>query len=120
LNGRRDSPSTSTSSVSELSISLLDTGEGLVEAKLLESAAGEKKTDRVGGGPVGDTVGDTVTLELVAVSSTEDLVASDLRGHDLGDDVAVGETDNQAVLWRIVLVLGLGDETLAGVVVGLS
>lgn len=36
------------------------------------------------------------------------------------DDVAVGEPDDQAVLGRIVLVLGLGDEALASVVVGLA
>jgi len=38
----------------------------------------------------------------------------------LHDDVAVGEADDEAVLGRIVLVLGLGDETLAGIVIGLS
>jgi hypothetical protein len=63
---------------------------------------------------------DAVGLELVGVGSAEDLVASDLGGHDLHDDVAVGETDDEAVLGRIVLVLGLGDETLTGIVVGLS
>lgn len=36
------------------------------------------------------------------------------------DDVAVGESDDQAVLGRIVLVLGLGDKALASVVVGLA
>ena len=50
----------------------------------------------------------------------EDLVAADLRADDLSDDVAVGETDDEAVLGRIVLVLGLGGQALAGIVVGLS
>jgi hypothetical protein len=104
----------------ELAISLLNTGEGLVEAELDKSATGDKKTNAVGGGPVGKTVGDVVGLELVGVGGDEDLVAGDLGGDDLGDDVAVGEADHQAVLGRIVLVLGLGDETLAGVVVGLT
>ena len=36
------------------------------------------------------------------------------------DNVAVGEADDETVLGRIVLVLGLGDEALSGVVVGLS
>lgn len=36
------------------------------------------------------------------------------------DDVSVGEADDQAVLGRIVLVLGLGDQALAGIVVGLA
>ena len=103
-----------------LSIRLLDTGKGLVEVELLEGAAGEQQADRVGGGPVSETVSDAVALQLVAVGAREDLVAGDLRGDDLGDDVAVGEADDQAVLGRVVLVLGLGDEPLAGVVVGLT
>jgi hypothetical protein len=36
----------------------------------------------------------------------------------LADDVLVGETDHEAVLGRIVLVLGLGDQPLTGIVVG--
>lgn len=104
----------------ELTISLLDTSEGLVEAELLEGTAGDQETGSVGSGPVGKTVVDAVGAELVGVSSAEDLVASDLRGDELHDDVLVGETDNESVLGSIVLVLGLGDEALAGVVVGLA
>jgi len=61
-----------------LTVSLLDTGEVLVEFKLLENTAGEEKTGGVSGRPVGQTVGDTVGLELVGVRSHEDLVAGDL------------------------------------------
>lgn len=56
----------------------------------------------------------------MGIGSHEDLVAADLRTHDLGNDVAVGESDDEAVLGRIVLVLGLGGQALAGVVVGLA
>jgi len=56
----------------------------------------------------------------VGIRGHEDLVAADLRADDLSDDVAVGETDDEAVLGRIVLVLGLGGQALAGIVVGLS
>jgi hypothetical protein len=103
-----------------LAIGLLDTGELLVEAELGQDAAGEQKTGGIGGGPVGQAVLDAVGAQLVRVGRGEDLVTVDLGGDDLGDDVAVGEADNQAVLGRIVLVLGLGDEALAGVVVGLA
>lgn len=105
---------------SELTIGLLNTSEGLVEAELLEGTAGDQKTGGVGSSPVGKTVVDAVGAELVGVSSAEDLVASDLRGDELHDDVLVGEADNKSVLRSIVLVLGLGDEALAGVVVGLA
>jgi hypothetical protein len=63
---------------------------------------------------------DAIGLELVRVGTSENLVASDLRGHDLHDNVTVGESNHEAVLGRIVLVLGLGDETLACIVIGLS
>jgi len=63
---------------------------------------------------------DAVALELVSVGCDQDLVAGQFAGDDLADNVAVGEADDETVLGRIVLVLGLGDEALAGVVVGLS
>ena len=63
---------------------------------------------------------DAVALELVGVGGDEDLVAGDLGTDDLGDDVLVGEADDQAVLGRVVFVLGLRDEALASVVVGLT
>ncbi|KAH3951794.1 hypothetical protein HBH53_062990 [Parastagonospora nodorum] len=46
----------------ELTVSLLDTDEVLVHLELLEGAASEKETGGVGGGPVGETVGDAVGL----------------------------------------------------------
>ena len=63
---------------------------------------------------------DTVALEFMTVGGAEHLVAGDLGGYDLADDILVGEADYEAVLGRVVFVLGLSDETLAGVVVGLS
>lgn len=63
---------------------------------------------------------DSIALELVSVSGTKDLVARDLGGDNLADDIFVGEADNETVLGSVVFVLGLSDETLAGVVVGLS
>lgn len=103
-----------------LSIRLLNTREGLVEAELLEDTASKEQASGVGGSPVGKTVLDAVGLEFVGVGSGEDLVTGDFRGDDLSDDVAVGEADNQAVLGGVVLVLGLGDQALTGIVVGLS
>ena len=56
----------------------------------------------------------------MGVGSAEDLVAANLGGDDLGDDIAVGEADNESVLGSVVLVLGLGDQALAGIVVGFT
>jgi len=63
---------------------------------------------------------DAIRLEFVGVRSTENLVTRDFGGHDLHDNVAVGEADDETVLGRIVLVLGLGDEALASIIIGLS
>lgn len=103
-----------------LAVSFLDTLEVLVKTKLLESATGEEETGSVGGGPVGQTLGDTVALELVRVGAGKNLVTDDLGVDDLSDDVAVGEADDQAVLGRVELVLGLRNQALASVVVGLT
>jgi hypothetical protein len=104
----------------ELSIGLLNTGEVLVQAELLESAAGKEQAGSVGGSPVGQTVSNAIALELVGVGAGKDLVTGNFRVDDLGDDVAVGEANDQAVLRSVVLVLGLGDQALTSIVVGLS
>ena len=63
---------------------------------------------------------DTVTRELLRGRGAENEVALEARVDDLHNYLLVGEADDQAVLGRVVLVLGLGHETLAGVVVGLA
>lgn len=119
-----------------LAIRLLNTGEVLIDLELLQGTAGKEQTGSVGGSPVGKTVLDAIGLELVGVGSAEDAVTADLGGDDLlrlleysrriprgrtyADDVPVGEADNQAVLGGVVLVLGLGDQALAGIVIGLA
>ena len=62
---------------------------------------------------------DSIALKFVGVCRAEDLVARDLRGDDLADNILVCEADNEAIFGSVVFVLCLGDETLAGVVVGL-
>ena len=104
----------------KLTVSLLNTRKLLVEAELLEHTASNEKTDTVRGGPVGKAVLDAVRLELVRVGGNKHLVTVDFGRNNLGDDIAVREPDDEAVLGRAVLVLGLRNETLAGVVVGLA
>jgi hypothetical protein len=52
----------------ELTVSLLDTSEGLVKVELLEDTAGQEQTGGVCGRPVGKTVGDAVSLQLVGTA----------------------------------------------------
>ena len=63
---------------------------------------------------------DSITFEFVSVGGAKDLVACDLGGDDLADDILVCKADDEAVFRSVIFVLGLGDETLAGVVVCLS
>ena len=103
-----------------LALGLLNTGELVGEAELDQGATGKEETGGVGSGPVGETVLDAIALQLVGVRGRKDLVTVQVGRDDLGNDVAVGEADNHAVLGRIVLVLGLGDEALASVVISLA
>ena len=56
----------------------------------------------------------------MAVGSRNDAVAFDPGVGDLTADVLVGDADDHAVLGRVVLVLGLNDQLLAGIVVSLA
>lgn len=101
-------------------VGLLDAGKVLVELELRQGAAGNEQSRGVGCGPVGETMLDAVSLEFVGICGAEYLVPRDFRRHDLDDNISVGEAYYQSVLGRIVFVLGLRDETLAGVVVGFA
>jgi hypothetical protein len=98
-------------------------GEALVlvgEAELDKGTTSNKETSGVSGGPVGKTVLDAVLGELLRGSVGKDEVTLELGVDNLADDLTVGDADDKAVLGRGVLVLGLGDKALTGVVVGLS
>ena len=43
-----------------------------------------------------------------------------LERTDLADNVTIGDADDQSVLRRVVLVLGLSHKTLAGIVISLA
>ena len=113
----------------ELSLNLGNTLVLVGEAELGQRSSCDKETDGVGcklgqhdqsasrvkalgvrltGSPVGETVLDAVSGELMRISRGKDDVSLNLGVDDLGDDVPVCETDDQTVLWRVVLVLGLG------------
>lgn len=102
------------------SIRLFNTSERVSKFQLGESATSDQKPDTVGGGPIGKTMLDSVALELVSVGRAEYLVPSDLGGDDLADNVFIGEANNEAILGSVIFVLGLSNETLAGVVVSFS
>jgi len=45
----------------------------------------------------------------MSVSGTENVITFNLRVNELSNNIGVGETNNKSVLWRVVLVLGLGN-----------
>lgn len=56
----------------------------------------------------------------MTVGGSQDTVSLQPGVGNLATDVLVGASDNHAVLGRVVFVLGLNDETLASIVVGLT
>jgi len=97
----------------DLGVALVD----VVEADLLEEAAGDEEACGVGGAVVLQADLEAVAGELLGVGLAQNAVAVDERVGDLADDLGVGEADDQAVLGALVLVLGLGNEALALTVV---
>ena len=68
------------------------------------------------GSPVGQTVVDAIAGELLRGRSAKNEIALEASVDNLNDDLLVGEADNKAVLGCVVLVLGLSDQALAGIV----
>ena len=106
--------------IEDLAVDFLVSGIVGVQLELLEQAAGAEKTHSIGGGIVGEANLDSVLGELVGVGGGEDVVTVKLGSHNLGDHIRVGGTNDEAVLGAGVLVLVLGDEPLAGIVIGFA
>lgn len=104
----------------ELTGRLGDTLVLVGKAELRQSAASAEETGGVAGRPVGQAMADTVPGELVGVGGRKDHISLELGRDDLADHVLVRDADDQAVLRGGVLVLGLDDEALPGVVVRLA
>jgi len=101
-------------------IGLRDTLVLVSKTELGQDTTSNEETSAVGSSPVGQTSLDSVLGKLVSVSRGKNKVTLELGVDDLADNVSVGEANNKTVLGGVVLVLGLNDETLASVVVGLT
>lgn len=100
----------------DLGVSLVD----LIESKLLKETTGAKKTGAISSGVVFQTNGKSVTSELGGLSLAENAISIDQGVRDLADNLGVGETNDESVLGRLVLVLGLSTQSLTLTVVSLS
>lgn len=100
----------------DLGVTLVD----IIESNLLEETAGAEETGAVGSGVVLQTDGESVSFELGGRGLAEDAVPINQGVGDLADDLGVGETDDQTVLGRLVLILVLSTQSLALTVVRLA
>jgi len=99
--------------VLELGGHLFGSDEFLIETVLGEQTASAQETHAVCGRVVGETNTQAVARELMSIGSGVADIVIDLGGNHLADNVLVGETNNETVLWGTELVLGLSDEALA-------
>lgn len=92
----------------------------LIKLQLLEKAAGAQETSAVGGSVVLEADSEAVLLELLGVSSADNLVTDDLSLDHLHCNILVREANDKTVLGGLVLVLVLGDELVPLAVIGVS
>jgi len=108
------------SDVPELSIGSSHTDKLAVDFLVLQKSAGKKEASCVSGSVVGKTAFDAVVHKFLRIGSTDCHIALEGRVDNRSKDTLVGETNNQAVLLRVVLILVVNDKSLASVVVRLS
>lgn len=63
---------------------------------------------------------DSIPLQFVGVSSTEDLVAGDLGADDLANNISICEPDNESVFWCVVFVFGLSNQAFTSIVISFT
>jgi len=99
---------------------LLQSSINLIQLELVEQTTSQKESSAVRSGVVGQAEFHSVSGKLRRVGSTNDNVALKTSVGNLTNDIPVGDAYNHSVLGSVVLVLGLDDEPLAGVVIGLT
>jgi len=103
-----------------LSIDLSVTLVNIIESKLLKKTTSTKKTGAVSSGVVLQANSQSVSWQLSGSGLSKDTITIDQGVCNLADNLTVGETNDKAVFWGLVLVLVLGTKTLTLTVVGLS
>jgi hypothetical protein len=96
------------------SVTLVD----IIKSNLLEETTSTEQSSAVGSSVVLQSNLKSITRQLVGRSTGQDAISVDEGVDNLANDLLVGETNDEAVLGRLVLVLGLAAKTLALTVVG--
>jgi hypothetical protein len=92
----------------------------LSHTELSKKTAGTEKTSAVSSSIVGKTELHTITRKFSRGSSTHHTITNDLSRNNLSNDLVVGDTGNKSVLRGVVLILGLNDQSLTSIVIGLA
>jgi len=87
----------------------LGTSVKLVQTSGVEESSGTEKTSSVAGSIVGETSSEAVLLEFGGLGVAENSVTLDGGIDDLAENLLVGSSDNESVLFGVVLVLVLLD-----------
>ena len=103
-----------------LTVHLLVALVHLGHAQLRQQTASHQQTRAVRSSVVRQTQLHSVAGKLGRRGSAQNAVTNDLSRHDLSNHLVVGDAHHQAVLGGVVLVLGLDDQSLTSVVVGLT
>lgn len=106
--------------VVHLTSDLGDTLISLIQVQGGQQAASAQQTSAVGSGIVLQTERDAIARELRGVGEGKNNITLDRSLNNLADNLLVGESDDEAVLRRVVLVLLLRDHRAAGSVVSLA
>jgi hypothetical protein len=91
----------------DISINLVVALIDIVEANLLKKTPGTQESSTVGGGVVFKTNLQSRPRQLVGTGTGQNTIAIDQSVGNLANNLLVGETNDKAVLGRLVLVLGL-------------
>ena len=103
-----------------LTVHLLVALVHLSHAQLRQQTTSHQQTRAVRGSVVRQTQLHSVARELSRGSSTQHTVTSDISRNNLGNHLVVGDAHHQTVLGGVVLVLRLDDQSLTGIVIGLT
>mmetsp|Transcript_34087 Transcript_34087/g.71752 ORF Transcript_34087/g.71752 Transcript_34087/m.71752 type:complete len:301 (-) Transcript_34087:62-964(-) len=92
----------------------------IIQSNLLEQTTSAQKSGAVSGGVVLKSNTQSISGQLVRAGRGKDAISINETVGNLADDLTVGETHDETVLGRLVLILCLAAETLALTVVGLT
>mmetsp|Transcript_5530 Transcript_5530/g.8917 ORF Transcript_5530/g.8917 Transcript_5530/m.8917 type:complete len:301 (+) Transcript_5530:77-979(+) len=92
----------------------------IIQSNLLEQTTSAQKSGAVSGSIVLKSNTQSISGQLVRAGRGKDAISINETVGNLADDLTVGETHDETVLGRLVLILCLAAETLALTVVGLT